>query len=142
MYIADEKRYEKTKYAFCGASGLQLPRVSLGIWHNFGTYDDYENMKKMCFTAFDNGITHFDAANNYGPVAGSAEINFGRILKEEMSNLHEENEGVNIILKQSNKKIPKDKFSAFEYGLYYIKQEEENTKKRRKFNAADWMFYK
>lgn len=85
MYIADEKRYEKTKYAFSGASGLQLPRVSLGIWHNFGTYDDYENMKKMCTVAFDNGITHFDAANNYGPVAGSAEINFGKILKEEMS---------------------------------------------------------
>ena len=85
MYIADEKRYEKTKYAFSGNSGLQLPRVSLGIWHNFGTYDDYENMKKMCFAAFDNGITHFDAANNYGPVAGSAEANFGKILKEEMS---------------------------------------------------------
>ena len=62
------------------------------------------------------------------------------ILKEEMLNLREENEGVNIILKQANKSIRKDKFSAFEYGLYYIKQEEENSKKRRKFNAKDWMF--
>ena len=64
------------------------------------------------------------------------------ILKEEMMNLREENEGVNIILKQANRGLRKDKFSAFEYGLYYIKQEEENTKKRKKFNAADWMFYK
>ena len=85
MYKANEKRYENAPFAFCGKSGLALPRVSLGIWHNFGTYDDYENMKKMCFTAFDNGITHFDAANNYGPVAGSAEINFGKILRDEMS---------------------------------------------------------
>ena len=64
------------------------------------------------------------------------------ILKEEMMNLREENEGVNIILKQANKAVKKDKFSAFEYGLYYIKQEEESTKKRKKFNAAEWMFYK
>jgi len=85
MYIANEKRYENASFAFCGKSGLALPRVSLGIWHNFGTYDDYENMKRMCFTAFDNGITHFDAANNYGPEPGSAETNFGKILKEELS---------------------------------------------------------
>lgn len=85
MYIANEKRYENAPFAFCGKSGLALPRVSLGIWHNFGTYDDYENMKKMCFTAFDNGITHFDAANNYGPEPGSAESNFGKILREELS---------------------------------------------------------
>ena len=63
------------------------------------------------------------------------------ILKEEMNNLHEENEGVNIILKQSNKRISKDKFSAFEYGLYYIKQEEENKKKKKRFNAAEWRLY-
>jgi hypothetical protein len=63
------------------------------------------------------------------------------ILKEEMSNLREENEGVNIILKQSNKRIAKDKFSAFEYGLYYIKQEEESKKKKKRFNAAEWRLY-
>lgn len=85
MYIADEKRYEKTQYSFCGNSGLMLPKVSLGLWHNFGTYDNFETMKKMCFTAFDNGITHFDIANNYGPLPGSAEENFGKILKDEMS---------------------------------------------------------
>lgn len=83
-YVADEKRYEKTEYRKCGESGLKLPAVSLGLWHNFGDNADYENMCKMCFTAFDNGITHFDLANNYGPSAGSAERNFGKILNNEM----------------------------------------------------------
>jgi len=69
-------------YHRCGNSGLKLPAVSLGLWHNFGDTSSYENMKNLCFTAFDNGITHFDLANNYGPAPGSAEINFGRILKE------------------------------------------------------------
>ena len=82
MYQADEKRYETMKYHRCGASGLMLPELSLGLWHNFGDTGVYENMKQMCFTAFDNGITHFDLANNYGPAAGSAEKNFGRIFKE------------------------------------------------------------
>jgi len=72
------------KYIRCGASGLKLPMVSLGFWHNFGTYCDYNNMKSLCFTAFDNGITHFDLANNYGPEPGSAEENFGKILDSEM----------------------------------------------------------
>ena len=67
MYQADEKRYEAMKYHRCGASGLMLPELSLGLWHNFGDTGVYENMKQMCFTAFDNGITHFDLANNYGP---------------------------------------------------------------------------
>ncbi|MBR5473601.1 MAG: aldo/keto reductase [Clostridia bacterium] len=84
-YIANDNRYENMKYNKCGESGLKLPAVSLGLWHNFGTNDDYQNMKNMCFTAFDNGITHFDIANNYGPVPGSAEENFGKILREEMS---------------------------------------------------------
>ena len=70
------------KYNRCGNSGLMLPMVSLGLWHNFGDTGVYANMERMCFTAFDNGITHFDLANNYGPKAGSAEINFGHILKE------------------------------------------------------------
>ena len=82
MYIANEKRYECMKYNRCGKSGLLLPAVSLGLWHNFGDTSSYANMEKLCFTAFDNGITHFDLANNYGPEPGSAEKNFGRILNE------------------------------------------------------------
>lgn len=82
MYQASEKRYENMKYFSCGKSGLKLPAFSLGLWHNFGDTAPYENMKNLCFTAFDNGITHFDLANNYGPEPGSAEINWGRILKE------------------------------------------------------------
>lgn len=68
MYQADEKRYEEMKYNRCGASGLQLPAVSLGLWHNFGSNGNFDNMQDMCHTAFDHGITHFDLANNYGPV--------------------------------------------------------------------------
>ena len=82
MYIASENRYEKMKYNRCGKSGLMLPAVSLGLWHNFGDTGCYATMEEMCFTAFDNGITHFDLANNYGPKPGSAESNFGQILKE------------------------------------------------------------
>ena len=82
MYIASDTRYDRMKFRKCGKSGLMLPEVSLGLWHNFGDTGNFENMKAMCFTAFDNGITHFDLANNYGPEPGSAEKNFGRILKE------------------------------------------------------------
>lgn len=89
-YEAAKNRYQEIGYNRCGKSGLLLPQVSLGFWHNFGTNDDFENMKKMCFTAFDLGITHFDLANNYGPVPGSAEENLGRILKEEMSSYRDE----------------------------------------------------
>lgn len=71
-------------YNRLGNSGLKLPAVSLGLWHNFGNTGRFDNMQKMCFTAFDNGITHFDLANNYGPPEGTAEINFGRILKEDL----------------------------------------------------------
>lgn len=83
MYKANEKRYEKIAYAPCGKSGLKLPKISLGLWHNFGDTADFKNMKSLCFTAFDNGITHFDLANNYGPPAGSAEKNFGKILAKD-----------------------------------------------------------
>ena len=89
-YSAGEKRYERMAYRSCGDSGLRLPLLSLGLWHNFGTYDDYENMKRMCFTAFDQGVTHFDLANNYGPPAGSAETSFGRILREELAAYRDE----------------------------------------------------
>ncbi len=89
-YIPDEKRYEKIPYYRCGRTGLQLPGVSLGLWHNFGTNDDFDNMRAMCRTAFDNGITHFDLANNYGPLPGSAEENFNRILKTDFAGLRDE----------------------------------------------------
>lgn len=82
MYQASDKRYSSMQYNRCGKSGLMLPAVSLGLWHNFGDTASYENMKQLCFTAFDNGITHFDLANNYGPAPGSAEKNFGSILKD------------------------------------------------------------
>lgn len=90
MYTADTNRYDKMKYHRCGNSGLMLPEVSLGLWHNFGDTGNYENMKQMCFTAFDHGITHFDLANNYGPEPGSAESNFGKIIREEMSAYRDE----------------------------------------------------
>lgn len=90
MYQASMERYHSMKYFSCGKSGLKLPAVSLGLWHNFGDTASYENMKAMCFTAFDNGITHFDLANNYGPEAGSAEKNWGRILKENFSGYRDE----------------------------------------------------
>jgi L-glyceraldehyde 3-phosphate reductase len=89
-YIAKESRYESMEYRRCGDSGLKLPAVSLGLWHNFGGQADYENMCKMCFAAFDGGITHFDLANNYGPPAGSAEENFGRILCDHLSRYRDE----------------------------------------------------
>lgn len=90
MYEADSKRYNDMQYRRCGNSGLKLPAVSLGMWHNFGTDADYENMKNMCFTAFDCGITHFDLANNYGPKPGAAEENMGRILKNELYSYRDE----------------------------------------------------
>ena len=84
MYTARKDRYDVMEYARCGNSGLKLPVVSLGLWHNFGETANYENMRRMLFTAFDNGITHFDLANNYGPPNGSAEENFGLILHKDM----------------------------------------------------------
>ena len=89
-YIARESRYENVTYRRCGESGLKLPAVSLGLWHNFGDNADYENMCRMCFAAFDNGITHFDLANNYGPSVGSAETNFGKILNNHMRHYRDE----------------------------------------------------
>ena len=90
MYNADENRYDTMIYNRCGASGIKLPAVSLGFWHNFGDTARYDNMKEMCFTAFDNGITHFDLANNYGPEPGSAEKNLGKIMCEELSAYRDE----------------------------------------------------
>ena len=90
MYNANSSRYDNMTYNRCGASGIKLPAVSLGFWHNFGDTARYDNMKEMCFTAFDNGITHFDLANNYGPEPGSAEKNLGKILREELSAYRDE----------------------------------------------------
>lgn len=90
MYAASPARYSTLPYHRCGKSGLMLPAVSLGLWHNFGDTASYENMERLCFTAFDNGITHFDLANNYGPEPGSAEKNFGRILKEDLAPYRDE----------------------------------------------------
>jgi len=84
MYLASENRYDTMPYHRSGTSGLKLPAVSLGLWHNFGNTGRFDNMQMLCFTAFDNGITHFDLANNYGPPEGTAELNFGRILKEDL----------------------------------------------------------
>ena len=90
MYTASKERYTTMEYNRCGDSGLMLPKVSLGLWHNFGDTANYENMRQLCFTAFNNGITQFDLANNYGPEPGSAEINFGRILKEDLGKYRDE----------------------------------------------------
>lgn len=84
MYQAAQNRYNTLPTRRCGNSGLLLPAVSLGLWHNFGDTSPYENMRALCRTAFDNGITHFDLANNYGPEPGAAERNFGRILHDDL----------------------------------------------------------
>ncbi|HEX5170705.1 MAG TPA: L-glyceraldehyde 3-phosphate reductase [Cyclobacteriaceae bacterium] len=89
-YMADEKRYDQMQYNRCGRSGLKLPIVSLGLWHNFGGVDVYENARKMVLRAFDLGITHFDLANNYGPPYGSAEKTFGKILSEDLKDYRDE----------------------------------------------------
>lgn len=80
IYQADNNRYQGMEYRRCGRSGLKLPAVSLGLWHNFGHIDSYDNARNILRLAFDKGITHFDLANNYGPPPGSAEENFGRIF--------------------------------------------------------------
>lgn len=91
MHTPSETRYSgKMLYQYCGNSGLMLPRISLGLWHNFGDVDDFGVATDMIKYAFDNGVTHFDLANNYGPSPGSAETNFGRILKENFSGYRDE----------------------------------------------------
>jgi L-glyceraldehyde 3-phosphate reductase len=89
-YIADENRYEKMKYRRTGNSGLLLPELSLGLWHNFGEEDDFKNSRDLLKCAFDTGITHFDLANNYGPPPGSAERVFGKILKKDFKSYRDE----------------------------------------------------
>jgi L-glyceraldehyde 3-phosphate reductase len=89
-YSPSENRYQNMTYRRCGKSGITLPEISLGLWHNFGSVDVFENFRKILWRAFDSGITHFDLANNYGPVPGSAEENFGIILKKDFSFLRDE----------------------------------------------------
>ncbi|HJS00059.1 MAG TPA: aldo/keto reductase, partial [Flavobacterium sp.] len=89
-YIPAANRYEKMQYRRCGNSGLKLSAFSLGLWHNFGENSDFENSKNLIKTAFDNGITHFDLANNYGPPPGSAEVCMGKILKTDFKNYRDE----------------------------------------------------
>ena len=89
-YVAASNRYSKVPYERCGRSGLKLPRLSLGLWHNFGGVDVFENGRAMCRAAFDLGITHFDLANNYGPPPGSAEENFGKILDLDLGKYRDE----------------------------------------------------
>lgn len=90
IYQPATDRYNRMQYKYCGKSGLQLPLISLGLWHNFGSVDDFTVATDMIKYAFDHGITHFDLANNYGPAPGSAEINFGRILKENFHGYRDE----------------------------------------------------
>lgn len=89
-YSPDANRYDKMEYRRCGRSGIQLPAVSLGLWHNFGHVDVLENSRQILHLAFDSGITHFDLANNYGPPPGSAEENFGRMLREDFRGYRDE----------------------------------------------------
>ncbi|NVO31745.1 L-glyceraldehyde 3-phosphate reductase [Hymenobacter lapidiphilus] len=89
-YLPSPARYDAMPYRRCGRSGLKLPAVSLGLWHNFGDVDVLSNFRAILHRAFDSGITHFDLANNYGPPAGSAETNFGRILKEDFGGYRDE----------------------------------------------------
>lgn len=90
LYQADSSRYQRMEYRRCGRSGLKLPAISLGLWHNFGDVTLYDNARKLIHCAFDLGITHFDLANNYGPPPGSAEENFGRILKADLKSWRDE----------------------------------------------------
>ena len=90
MYSASPSRYESMKYNRCGNSGLLLPAISLGLWHNFGSVDDYKTIKEILHHAFDKSITHFDLANNYGPPAGEAEVNFGKVLKKGLGQYRDE----------------------------------------------------
>jgi L-glyceraldehyde 3-phosphate reductase len=90
MYTAGSDRYSRIPYARCGRSGLQLPRISLGLWQNFGGTDSFDNARDMILKSFDHGITHFDLANNYGPPPGSAEENFGRIVATDLAAYRDE----------------------------------------------------
>ncbi|MFY7729572.1 MAG: aldo/keto reductase, partial [Flavobacterium sp.] len=90
QYTPAANRYADMQYRRCGKSGIKLSALSLGLWHNFGHVNDFENSRNILHTAFDNGITHFDLANNYGPPPGSAEENFGKILHQDFTSYRDE----------------------------------------------------
>ena len=90
MYFASSKRYSQMVYRKCGSSGISLPLISLGLWHNFGNNISLSKIKKILFYAFDKGITHFDLANNYGPPYGSTETNFGKIISKDLKKYRDE----------------------------------------------------
>ena len=90
MYSAKPSRYESMSYRRCGVSGVMLPRISLGLWHNFGEPDDFETAQNMLRRAFDLGINHFDLANNYGPPYGAAESTFGKLFKQDFTPYRDE----------------------------------------------------
>ncbi|HST19808.1 MAG TPA: aldo/keto reductase, partial [Blastocatellia bacterium] len=90
MHSPVDARYDRMPYPRCGRSGLKLPAISLGLWHNFGGVDRFEDARSMVLRAFDLGITHIDLANNYGPPPGSAEETFGRILKQDLASYRDE----------------------------------------------------
>jgi len=90
LYIAKKNRYKEMNYRRCGRSGIKLPEISLGLWHNFGGVDCYETGREIVLNAFDAGVCHFDLANNYGPPPGTAESTFGRILKENLLHYRDE----------------------------------------------------
>lgn len=89
-FIASDNRYKEMKYKRCGLSGINLPAISLGLWHNFGDVDDFNTARDILFHAFNEGITHFDLANNYGPSPGSAETNFGKVINKDLSSYRDE----------------------------------------------------
>jgi L-glyceraldehyde 3-phosphate reductase len=89
-FTASKNRYNEMVYRRCGSSGIKLPAISLGLWHNFGDVDDFSNAREILLNAFDEGVTHFDLANNYGPSPGSAEINFGKVINKELSSYRDE----------------------------------------------------
>ena len=124
-YQAKEERYQTMEYQRCGESGLKLPAVSLGLWHNFGDTGNYANMCRMCFTAFDNGITHFDLANNYGfPDIGSAEENTGRIR----SDINCSNIFLDLSPKAKETKAKRNKWGLIKLKLLHSKGRINKTK--------------
>jgi L-glyceraldehyde 3-phosphate reductase len=124
-YTPNPNRYDKMEYRRCGRSGLKLPAVSLGLWHNFGHIDSFENCREILKTAFDAGITHFDLANNYGQPAGSAEENFGKILREDFSGYRKEM----IISTKAGYKMWEGPYGDFGSKKYLVESLNESLKR-------------
>lgn len=134
-YTPSETRYESMEYRRCGRSGILLPAISLGLWHNFGDVDNYKNCRKILQVAFDSGITHFDLANNYGPPPGSAEENFGHILKKDFSGYRDEL----IISTKAGYKMWEGPYGDWGSKKYLVSSLDQSLK-RMKLNYVD-IFY-